>query len=69
MRLISLLLALGIISALVIYNKDALFSAQKDSDQTVEEQAKQIIDDAKQASRDLQKQFEQQQKRFEELEK
>jgi len=69
MRLITLVLALVIISGLVIYNKNSLLPGNKDSHETVKEQAKQIIDSAKSAAGQLQKQSEQQQKRLEHFSK
>jgi hypothetical protein len=69
MRLVTLVLALVIISALLIYNKNSLFPGTTDSHQTVKEQAKQIIDNAKSAASELQKQTEQQQKRLEQFSK
>lgn len=62
MRLISLILALVIISGLVIYNKNALLPGQKDSHKTVKEQAHQIIDSAKNSAQALQEKLNQEQK-------
>jgi len=67
MRLLSLLLALVIISGLVIYNKNSLLPGNKDSHQTVKEQAHQIIDSAKTNASDIQKQMEEQQKRLDQM--
>jgi len=64
MRLISLVLALVIVAGLVIYNKNTLLPGNKDSHQTVKQQARQIIDNAKDATSDLQKQMQQEQKRI-----
>ena len=69
MRLLSLVLSLVIISGLVIYNKNSLFPDNKNSDQTVKEQARQIIDNAKSSANDLQKQMEEQQKRLDQYSK
>lgn len=69
MRLITLVLALVIISGLLIYNRNSLLPANNDSQHTVKEQAKQIIDNAKAAASDLQKQAEDQQKRLEQFSK
>lgn len=67
MRLITLVIALVIISGLVIYNKNSLIPGNTDSHQTVKEQAHQIIDNAKAATSDLQKQMEQQQKHLDQF--
>jgi hypothetical protein len=69
MRLLSLVIALVIISGLVVYNKNSLLPGSRDSHQTVKEQAKQIIDNAKTATSDLQKQMDEQQKRLEQYNK
>lgn len=69
MRLISLVLALAILSGLVIYYKNSLIPADKAPQQTVKEQARQIIDNAKNATNDLQKEMEAQQKRLEQYSK
>ena len=69
MRLISLVLALVIISGLVIYNKNSLIPGNKNVHQTAKEQARQIIDSAKTTTSDLQKQMEQQQKRLDQFSK
>lgn len=69
MRLLSLVLALIIISGLILYNKNALFPGNTDSHQTVKEQARQIIDNAKSSANDIQNQMEQQQKRLEQFSK
>lgn len=69
MRLLSLIIALVIISGLLIYNRNSLFPTSKDSHQTVKEQAHQIIDNAKASASDIQVQMEQQQKRLEQLNK
>lgn len=69
MRLITLVLALVVISALLIYNKNSLFPENTDAHQTVKEQAQQIIDNAKSAAGSVQKEAEQQQKRLEQLSK
>ena len=65
MRLIYLIIALVIISGLLIYNKNSLLPVDKAPQQTVKQQARQIIDNAKSATSDMQKQLEQQQKRLE----
>jgi len=69
MRLLSLVIALVIISGLVVYNKNSLLPGSKDSHQTVKEQAHQIINDAKSSANDIQKKMEQQQKRLDQLDK
>ena len=69
MRLISLVLTLVIISGLLIYYKDAILPANNDSDQTVKEQSKQIIDSAKESSEALRKSLEEQQKRMDDMQK
>ncbi len=69
MRLLSLILALVIISGLVIYNKNTLLPGSTDSHQTVKEQARQIIDNAKTNASDIQKQMEEQQKRLDQFNK
>jgi hypothetical protein len=69
MRLLSLVIALVIISGLVVYNKNSLLPGNKDSHQTVKEQAHQIIDSAKNSANDIQKQMEKQQKRLDQFSK
>ena len=69
MRLISLVISLVIISGLVVYYKNSLTPMNKDSHQTVKEQARQIIDNAKNATNDIQKQMDEQQKRLEQYSK
>ena len=67
MRLLSLVLTLVIISGLLIYYKDAIFSSSPNPDQTVRQQSQQIIDSAKQSGDELRKALEEQQKRMDEL--
>lgn len=69
MRLLTLLIALVIISGLVVYNKNSLLPGAKDSHQTVKEQAHQIIDNAKSATGNLQKQLDEQQKQLQQYSK
>lgn len=69
MRLISLVITLAIIGGLLIYNKNSLLPGQKDSHQTVKEQARHIIDNAKSATGDLQKQLDAQQKQLDQYSK
>ncbi len=69
MRLITLVLALVIIVALLVYYKDAMLGANTDPNQTVVEQSRQIIDSAKQSTEDMQKALDAQQKKMEEVEK
>jgi hypothetical protein len=69
MRLIYLIIALVIISGLVIYNKNSLLPVDAAPQQTVKEQARQIIDSAKNATIDAQKQMEAEQKRLEQYSK
>ena len=69
MRLVTLVMALIIISGLIVYYKNSLIPVDKAPQQTVKEQARQIIDNAKTATSDLQKQLEQQQKRLEQYSK
>jgi len=61
MRLLSLLIALFIISGLVIYNKNSLFPGKPGSSQTVKEQAHQIIDSTNNSALEMQKRMEQEQ--------
>ena len=68
MRLLSLILTLVIISALIIYYKNAMNIPETTSDQTVKEQTQQVLDEAKRATEQMQKTLEEQQRRFEELE-
>lgn len=68
MRLITLVLALVIIAGLLVYYKDAMLGPKTDTNQTVVEQSRQIIDSAKQSSEDMQKALEAQQKKMEQLE-
>ena len=68
MRLISLVLALVIISALLIFYKDSMFEPKTTSDQTVRQKTQQVLDEAKRATAEMQKAIEEQNRRFEELE-
>lgn len=67
MRLMSLILALLILGGLVTYYKSTLPTPERTSDETVKEQARQIIDDAKKTTEALQQQLEKQNKDFEKL--
>lgn len=67
MRLLSLVLTLVIISGLLVYYKDAILPTNADSDQTVKQQSKQIIDSAKESSEELRKALEAQQKQMDNL--
>ena len=69
MRLITLVLALIILSGLVVYYKNVLIPTDKAPQQTMKQQARQIIDNAKNATNDIQKQMEEQQKRLEQFSK
>lgn len=69
MRLITLVLALAVISGLVVYNKNSLFPTKTDNQQTVKQQAKQIIDNAKNATNELSKQMEEEEKRLDQYSK
>lgn len=69
MRLLSLLIALVIVSGLVIYNKNSLLPGNHDSNQTVKEQAHQILDSAKNSAQNLQKSMDQEQKRLDQSDK
>jgi parvulin-like peptidyl-prolyl isomerase len=69
MRLISLVITLVIISGLVVYYKNSLLPTDKAPQQTVKEQARQIIDNAKNATTDMQKQMEEEQKRLDQYSK
>jgi len=64
MRLITLVLALAIIGGLLVYNKNSLLPGGNSGNQTVKQQANQIIDNAKQSSADLQKQLQAEQKKI-----
>lgn len=61
MRLITLVIALAIVSGLVVYNKNTLLPGNKNSHQTVKEQSRQILDSTKSAVSKYQKQLKQQQ--------
>ena len=67
MRLLSLVLTLVIISGLLVYYKDAILPTNTDSDQTVKQQSKQIIDSAKQSGEELRKALEAQQKQMDDM--
>ena len=67
MRLLSLVLTLVIISGLLVYYKDAILSTNPDSDQTVTQQSRQIIDSAKESGEELRKALEAQQKQMDNL--
>ena len=67
MRLLSLVLALVIISGLLIYYKDAIISSNPNPDQTVKQQSQQIIDSAKESGEELRKALEAQKKQMDEL--
>ena len=68
MRLISLIFALVIISALLVYYSNTNIKPDTKSEQTVKQQTQQVLDEAKRATEEMQKALEKQQKRFEELE-
>lgn len=67
MRLLSLVLALIILGAIIIYDKDSLVPVEHDPQETVKEQVRQVIDEAQDTAADLQQQLEQQNRRVEEL--
>lgn len=67
MRLISLILALVGLIGIIIYAKDSMTTPQVQSDQTVKQHTKQVIDEAQRAADQLQKQLEEQQKKMDEL--
>lgn len=65
MRLASLIFALVIISAVIIYYNG---STNGNSDQTILEQRQQVLDETKRATEEMQKALEEQQRRFDALE-
>ena len=69
MRLLSLVLALVILGIIIAYYKNSLVPAEHNPDQTVKEQARQIVDEAKKTTEALQKNLEQQNRQFEEQQK
>lgn len=62
MRLISLIIALAIVGALLVYNKNSLLTGHENSHQTVKQQAQQILDKTKSATSNLEQQIKQQKK-------
>ena len=68
MRLLSLVFALVIISALIVYYKNSMVMPDTNSDQTVKQQTQQVLDEAKRATEEMQKALEEQNRRFDELE-
>ena len=67
MRLLSLVLALVILGVIITYYKNSLVPAKHNPDQTVKEQARQIVDEAKKTTEALQQNLEQQNRDLEKL--
>lgn len=68
MRLLSLVFALVIISALIVYYKSSMVVPENTSDQTVKQQTQEVLDEAKRATAEMQRALEEQNRRFEEVE-